>query len=142
MFQGGFQKAFRWLHASGTTIGSYTNGTGTVAALRPVNPGGSNVFELLARPSRASAGTRPTESSKQSAFQGSCQLLPPPGQAGRKAIPTHFLRNQNATYFNRGIVHRLSPTPSLLAILLMMGARCFLCLNVIFFAAPCSRPKE
>lgn len=35
--------------------------------------------------SRASAGTRPTESSILSAFQVSCQLLPPPGQAGRKA---------------------------------------------------------
>ena len=38
------------------------------------------------QPSRASAGTRPTESSIQSAFQSSGQLLPPPGQAGRKAI--------------------------------------------------------
>ena len=37
-------KGFRWLHASGTTIGSYTNGNGTFAALRPVYPGGSNVF--------------------------------------------------------------------------------------------------
>ena len=27
------------------------------------------------------------ESSKQSSLQGSCQLLPPPGQAGRKATP-------------------------------------------------------
>ena len=49
-FQGGYQNGFRWLHASGTTIGSYTigsytNGKGTFAALRLVYPGGSNVFE-------------------------------------------------------------------------------------------------
>ena len=37
-FQGGYQNGFRWLHASGTTIGSYTNGNGTFAALRPVYP--------------------------------------------------------------------------------------------------------
>jgi len=38
------------------------------------------------QPSRASAGTRPTESSIPLPFQSSGQLLPPPGQAGRKAI--------------------------------------------------------
>jgi hypothetical protein len=41
--------------------------------------------KVSTEPSRASAGTRPTESSIGSAFQGSCQLLPPPGQAGREA---------------------------------------------------------
>ena len=80
-----FQKGFRWLHASGTTIGSYSNGNDTLAALRPVSPGGSNVFERVGH-NVLPAGTGPTESSKQTAFQGSRQLLPPPGQARRKAI--------------------------------------------------------
>lgn len=40
---------FRWLHASGTTIGSYKNGIRTKAALRPVYPGGSNVFANASR---------------------------------------------------------------------------------------------
>ena len=40
------------------------------------------------QPSRASAGTRPTESSTRAVFQCICQLAPPPGQAGRKAIRT------------------------------------------------------
>ncbi len=42
------------------------------------------------QPLRASAGTRPTESSKQSAIQRSGQLLPPPGQAGRKLPQSNF----------------------------------------------------
>ena len=63
------------------------------------------------RSSRASAGTGPTESSKQSASQGSCQLLPPPGQAGRKAIRHRYRRNKNwssKTYVNRQL---LTPQP-------------------------------
>ncbi len=43
----GYQKGFRWLHASGTTIGSYTKCNGTFVALRPVYPGGSNVLERV-----------------------------------------------------------------------------------------------
>ena len=39
------KKGFRWLQASGTTIGSYKKGIEASAALRPVYPGGSNVFE-------------------------------------------------------------------------------------------------
>ena len=50
------------------TTGSYTNGKETVAALRPVYPGGRHVFERVGL-SFSSAGARPTESSKQTALQ-------------------------------------------------------------------------
>jgi hypothetical protein len=78
---------------AGTIIGTYTNGNGTFAALRPVYPGGSNVFQACLL--RASAGTRPTEGSKRWPIQGSCQLQPPPGQAGRKTIRTRFYGTKN-----------------------------------------------
>ena len=46
-YKKGYQNGFRWLHASGTTIGGYTNGNGTFLSLRPVHPGGSNDFERV-----------------------------------------------------------------------------------------------
>jgi hypothetical protein len=53
-------RGFRWLHANGTTIGSYTNGNRTFIALHPVYPrfirglsavypDSSNVFEFAGR---------------------------------------------------------------------------------------------
>ena len=76
------QNGFRWLHASGTTIGSYKNGNGTLAALRPVYPGGSSVFGISAitryRWHKANGELVAIGDS------GSCQLPPPPGRAGRK----------------------------------------------------------
>ena len=125
-----FPKGFRWLHAH--KADGMPNATTFIAAdhylllldaegqnpLRglaklnaiPVYSIGNNVLKRVGRHVLPLA-RGPTESSKQTAFQGSRQLLPPPGQAGREAIRPQYRRNKNwssKTYVNPEL---LTPQP-------------------------------
>jgi hypothetical protein len=99
------QEGFRWLHASGTTIGSYTIGNGTLAALRPVYPGGSNVVVRICRQVLPLAqGQRRARNDRSLQVAANCCLLPVKPDGRHFDLFANSIRDDHSIFQTIGVI--------------------------------------
>ena len=91
-FQVAYRKGFRWLHASGTTIGSYK----MALERTPLSVRFIRAEATFLSISAVTCFRWHKANGELRMFGGasSCQLLPPPGQAGRKATQSTYPQNK------------------------------------------------